>query len=250
MTPILPLEHYKFARDERFRQWWISDRKGVIIYTFYDFVPNVKEASQLLRRKFSGETTLAIRALTPEIYALNDEQERQWIVLEVLIQPQRSYMFALKRGLKINRGQEATVVPAISRSAAGAYMIMRFSGLPLDDGPEVCADKVRRSMGKLFPFWHGEKIRVRDVFAETIDEEDAVRYHGSIVAILDDDYYIPQHNLETGLAYISEYDIQAKFESIGPFHYSAYCSACHTIDSHTTENCKYFKKEYPGGIYS
>ncbi|KAG2227041.1 hypothetical protein INT45_006448 [Circinella minor] len=260
-----PLETYMFLRNDRFRPWWISDRKSTIIYTFYDYVSNDKEACQLLRRNFSGETSLIIRTLEPINYIQCDdqqeEQEKKWVVLEALIQPEKSYNVALRRGLKIKRDQQVTVVPAIHSRAAGAYMIMRFSGLPYkkkeknrddddydDEDERTCVYKVRKSMGSIFPYWEGEKIQLLDAFAETVDEQDAVRFKGSVIVILDGDYYIPQKNVDSGLAYIAEYNTEVKFEHIGPFQYSAYCSTCRTIDSHTPENCKYFEKEYPGGL--
>ncbi|KAI9257223.1 hypothetical protein BDA99DRAFT_573531 [Phascolomyces articulosus] len=237
------------------------------------YVTNDKEACQLLRRKFSGETSMIIRTLAPQNFAsirhnhneLQREKEKKWIVLEILIQPERSFIMALKRGLKINRDQQATVVPAITRHASGAYMLMRFSDLPFDQSKNhnnnsndesyddeeerMCVNSIRKSMSTLFPYRRGEKIRVLDVFAETVDEQDVVRFKGSVVVILDGDYYIPQKNMESGLAYISEYDKNIKFECIGPFQYSAYCPTCRTVDSHIPEYCKYFEKEYPGGLF-
>ena len=263
-----PLETYMFSRDDRFCPWWISDRKNIIIYTFYDYVSNDKEACRLLRQNFSGETSIVIRTLNPTNYLQwgnhEEEREKKWVVLEALIQPEKSYMMALKRGLKVKRDQEVTVVPAIHSRAAGAYMIMRFSGLPFngkqkkknngdgndydDEADRVCVYNVRQSIGSIFPYWQGEQIRLLDVFAETVNEQDAVRFKGSVIVILDGDYYIPQKNVESGLAYIAEYDEEVKFEHIGPFQYSAYCSTCRTVDSHTREYCKYFEKEYPGSL--
>ena len=199
----LPLETYMFSRDDRFRPWWISDRKNIIIHTFYDYVFNDKEACQLLRRNFSGETSIIIRTLNPTNYLQcgnqKGEREKKWVVLEALIQPEKSYMIALKRGLKIKRDQEVTVVPAIHSRAAGAYMIMRFFGLPFnqkqrkknngdeddydDKAERVCVYNVRKSIGSIFPYWQGEQIRLLDVFAETVDEQDAVRFKGSVIAI-------------------------------------------------------------------
>ncbi|KAI9491815.1 hypothetical protein BDB00DRAFT_831523 [Zychaea mexicana] len=280
MAPVdIPLTNYMFARNDRFRPWWISDRKNVLIYTFYNHVTSDKEACQLLRRNFSGETSMIIRTLSTENYYASlslpsppqtttttvecqptkeeedIDDEKNWVVLEVLIQPERSYMLALKRGLKIERDKEATVVPAIPRSAAGAYMIMRLSGLPMhgedkEDQDIICANNVRKSIGSLFLYWqHDNKpIRVLEVFPERIEEEDAVRWKGSVVVILDGDYYIPQQNLESGLAYVAAYDQHVKFQVIGPFHYNAFCPTHRIIDSHTPENCKYFENEYPGGL--
>lgn len=245
-----PLTYYQLPRDDRFRPWWVSNRTTVI-YNFYDHVTNVKEASQILRRQFSGNTSMAIRALTPGAY---NEEEKTWIALEVSFTPEKSRLLALKRGVKPPAGtitaaeqHPVTVVPAIRSNAAGAYTIMRFRDLPMssDESPKTTAFKARQSIRALFRSWIQDQQDgsvspplVLDAFPELLGQDEDV-YQGSIVVLIEGDYYIPQKDMERGTAYISAYDAHFPFEVL-TYQYAAYCRQCRTIDSHTTDHCKFF----------
>lgn len=246
-----PLKHYQLARDDRFRPWWVSNRPTVI-YDFYTNVANVKEASQILRRQFSGNTSMAIRGLTPGDY---NEEEKAWVSLEVAFTPEKSRLLALKRGVRLPADITAaeqhpvTVVPAIRSNAAGSYMIMRFQGLPVttsdDDLPMTAAFKIRRSIRTLFRSWKQDQEDgvhppplVLDAFPELLGEDEDV-YQGSVVVLIEGDHYIPQKDMERGTAYIAAYGTYFPFEAL-TYQYAAYCRDCRTIDSHTTDNCKFF----------
>ncbi|KAI9320693.1 hypothetical protein BX666DRAFT_1224376 [Dichotomocladium elegans] len=223
------LESYCLVRNPSFKSWWVSDRNAVI-YDFGTHVGSVGEAAQILRRQFSGETTLTIHNLKPSQYG----ESADWIAVEVILTPERSKRNALLRGLKVNN-QAIPVIPSIASNEAGAYMVLRISGLPADESPVTAVGRVRESVRRLFPSWANEKIGVSTVFPELRGEfED--EYHGSIVALLEDAYPIPK-GLST--AYLQSYNGHYPFEA-RTFHYHVYCKQCREVDSHTTTNCRYF----------
>ncbi|KAI7885601.1 hypothetical protein K492DRAFT_203812 [Lichtheimia hyalospora FSU 10163] len=163
----------------------------------------------------------------------------------------KSRLLALKRGVRLPVNSTAeqhpvTVVPAIRSNAAGAYMIMRFHGLPMtsDDLPTTTAFKIRQSIRSLFRSWQQDQQDglpsplALDAFPELLGQDQDV-YQGSIVVLIEGDYYIPQKDMERGTAYIAAYDAYFPFESL-TYQYAAYCRECRMIDSHTYDNCKFF----------